>query len=304
MTDTSLEVLETERVGEPQMEGNSMEVNVPIDPAKAAVRDRVVADLMQESADLRDLLAGLAESDWTKPTPAAGWSIGDQVTHLAFFDDSTTSAMTDREEFLLERAMLLSHGDAFPDVVADLYRGLSAEEGIAWFERSRARLLDAFRAADPSARLPWFGPDMSVVSSATARLMESWAHGQDIADALGVERTPTARLRHVADLGVRTLGFAFRLRERPVPTVPVWVELTAPSGELWTWGDSDATDTVRGSALDFCLVVTQRRNPADTTLQIDGTTATEWISIAQAYAGAPGPGRPAVVSSGVEGESA
>lgn len=261
--------------------------------AKLAVRDRVVADLADETVALGKILAALGPSDWTRPTPAEGWSICDQITHLAFFDDSTRLALTDRESFLAQKANLLSHGDAFPDVVAVEYRSLSAESGIAWLERSRADLLAVFSATDPSARLPWFGPDMSVVSSATARLMETWAHGQDVADALGVVREPTSRLRHIADLGVRTFGFAFQLRDRPVPTVPVRVELIGPDGDEWVWGPEYAKDSVSGSALDFCLVATQRRNPADTDLRVSGAIATEWISIAQAYAGAPGPGRPA-----------
>ncbi|HEY4417880.1 MAG TPA: maleylpyruvate isomerase family mycothiol-dependent enzyme, partial [Pseudonocardia sp.] len=118
-----------------------------------------------------------------------------------------------------------------------------------------------------------------------------WAHGQDIADALGVRREPTDRLRHVAHLGVRTAGFSFALHGRAAPSVPVRVELVGPSGDVWAWGDADAADRVSGDALDFCLVVTQRRNVADTGLEVVGPVATEWISIAQAFAGEPGPGR-------------
>ena len=45
---------------------------------------------------------------------------------------------------------------------------------------------------------------------ATARLMETFAHGRDVADALGAHaRAATARLRHVCHLGVRTRGFAY-----------------------------------------------------------------------------------------------
>jgi uncharacterized protein (TIGR03084 family) len=122
--------------------------------------------------------------------------------------------------------------------------------------------------------------------------METWAHGQDIADALGVPRKPTTRLLHIADLGVRTLPFSFRLRGRATPVVSVRVELDGPDGSTWAWGPADASDTVSGSALDFCLVVTQRRHVHDTGLRVAGPVAAEWMSIAQAFAGAPGPGRP------------
>jgi uncharacterized protein (TIGR03084 family) len=133
---------------------------------------------------------------------------------------------------------------------------------------------------------------MRPASSVTARLMETWAHGQDVVDTLGVVRRPTARLRHVAHLGVATLGWSFRVRGLPVPEEPVLVELTGPHGELWTWGPDDAADRVTGPAEDFCLVVTQRRHRGDTALVATGPVADAWLDVAQAYAGAPGTGRP------------
>jgi uncharacterized protein (TIGR03084 family) len=132
---------------------------------------------------------------------------------------------------------------------------------------------------------------MKARSMLTARLMETWAHGQDIADGLGVERVPTDRLRHVAHLGVRTVGFAFAAHGRPAPEVPIRFELRSPGGELWRWGPEDAADRVSGPALDFCLLVTQRRHRDDLALTAEGTTARAWLPIAQAFAGPPGEGR-------------
>jgi uncharacterized protein (TIGR03084 family) len=147
-----------------------------------------------------------------------------------------------------------------------------------------------FAGLDGAKRVPWYGPPMSVTSSLTARLMETWAHGQDVADALGVELEPTSRLRHVAHIGVRTMGFS---STRTASLGAVRVELTAPdSDDVWTWGDAEAANRVTGPALDFCLVVTQRRHRDDTALETTGAVADEWLSIAQAYAGEPGPGRP------------
>jgi uncharacterized protein (TIGR03084 family) len=149
-----------------------------------------------------------------------------------------------------------------------------------------------------AARIPWYGADMSITSAVTARLMETWAHGQDIADALAIRREPTDRLRSIAHLGVATRPFSFRLRGLPVPQEEVTVELIAPSGEVWRWGDSKAAQRVTGTALDFCLVVTQRRNVADTALVTTGPAATEWMALAQCFAGGPGPGRPPSRGSG------
>jgi uncharacterized protein (TIGR03084 family) len=133
---------------------------------------------------------------------------------------------------------------------------------------------------------------MAARSFATARLMETWAHGQDVADALGVRREPTDRLRHVAHIGVRARPFSYAVRGLDVPAGEVYVALDPPSGgEPWTWNDPTAPDRISGPALDFCLVVTQRRHPADTSLVVDGPLAAEWIAIAQAFAGPPGEGR-------------
>src|SRR5262249_28661440 len=144
---------------------------------------------------------------------------------------------------------------------------------------------------DPRARLPWFGPPMSARTFATARLEETWGHGQDVADALGVTRPATDRLHHVAHLGVITRAYSFTNQGRPAPAADVRVELTGPVGQAWAWGGAGAADRVSGPALDFCLVVTRRRHHADTGLVIEGPVAAEWMLRAQAFAGPPGPGR-------------
>jgi uncharacterized protein (TIGR03084 family) len=201
-------------------------------------------------------------------------------------------ALADPEGFRAAAAEVMARGPDFPDQVAVEARALSADEVLAWFTSARGALVAAFGAADPGARLPWYGPDMSAASSVTARLMETWAHGQDVADALGVERSPTARLRHIAHLGVATRAHSYRLRRREAPDTPVRVELDAPDGGTWTWGDPDATDRVTGPAVDLCLVVTQRRHLDATALEAS-VGARDWLVIAQAFAGAPGPGRAA-----------
>jgi uncharacterized protein (TIGR03084 family) len=137
---------------------------------------------------------------------------------------------------------------------------------------------------------------MSLASSVTARIMETWAHGQDIADALGVIREPSMRLRHIAHIGVGARAYSFGVRELEVPEVPIRVELNAPDGSIWSWGPEDAADRVTGDALDFCLLVIQRRHRDETRLEITGPAADAWMSIAQAFAGAAGPGRPAPVA--------
>ena len=149
-----------------------------------------------------------------------------------------------------------------------------------------ADIAEQMATLDPKARLPWYGPQMSARSFATARMMEVWAHGQDIYDVLGKQRTPTSRLKHIAHIGVTTFGWTFVNRKLPVPAVVPHVALTGPDGSTWTWGEPSSTDFVSGDAEEFCLVVTQRRNIADTALHCGGSAA-QWLPIAQCFAGPP-----------------
>ncbi|NMI00755.1 TIGR03084 family metal-binding protein [Pseudonocardia acidicola] len=260
-------------------------------PVTRDFMDALADDLAAESAALRALLAGLDEDDWRRDTPAAGWTIADQVSHLAHFDDVAVQSATDPEAFRTELEKAVAAGGIDPDQIAERYRELTGMQLLAWFDDARARLIRDFRGLDPSLRVPWFGPAMSAASSLTARIMETWAHGQDVADTVGVQREPTDRLRHVAHIGVGARPFSYAVNGKDAPTAPVRVELTAPSGAVWTWGPEDAADRVTGPALDFCLAVTQRRHRDDTALQITGPAAAEWMSIAQAFAGTAGTGR-------------
>jgi uncharacterized protein (TIGR03084 family) len=251
----------------------------------------LIEDLAAETAALREILDPLTGPEWQLPTPAPGWTIADQVSHLAYFDGVAVASATDPDAFAAELARSSAGTGLDPDAVAAQHRQLSAAQLREWFGDARAELLSVFASLDPAARVPWFGPPMSVAASLTARLMETWAHGQDIADAVGVRREPTHRLRHVAHIGVGARPYSYVAHGLPVPAEPVRVELTAPSAEMWTWGPADAADRVTGPALDFCLLVTQRRHRSDTAVRAEGQVAEHWLTIAQAFAGPPGAGR-------------
>jgi uncharacterized protein (TIGR03084 family) len=252
----------------------------------------LAGDLAAETAVTRDLVADLSEDGWRTPTPAPGWTIADQIGHLAYFDEMAVKSAVRPEEFAAELAAMQDPGAAIdPDALAARYRDRSGAQILAWFDAARAMLLGTFAGLDPGLRVPWFGPAMSAASSLTARFMETWAHTQDIADALGVTREATDRLRHVAHIGVGARAFSYAAHGRPAPDTPVYVALTAPSGAIWTWGPADAADRVSGPALDFCLLVTQRRHRGDLDLAVAGQGARQWVAIAQAFAGPPGAGR-------------
>jgi uncharacterized protein (TIGR03084 family) len=246
----------------------------------------LLTDLQAESADLDAIVEAAGPGALSTPTPAEGWSVGDTMGHLWYFDREGRRAIEDPAAFRAGVSQLLADPDNSLNSILEETRRLDESLIPAWREERRL-IVDALRQVDPNTRIPWYGPAMSPMSFGTARLMETWAHGQDIADALGVSRTPTNRLRHVAHLGVSTRRFSYAARGQEPPAKAVYVALTGPSGDEWTWGDPSAADSVRGPALDFCLLVTQRRLVSELDLTITGDAAVEWMSIAQAFAGPP-----------------
>lgn len=249
----------------------------------------LAAELGEESDELVDLLRALSPGDWKRSTPAPGWDVSAQIAHLALVEERALTSIADPEAYSLLRSRDVNEG--LLATATESYRQLPPDRLLAVFLEVRARFTDAAKAADPTTRIAWYGPDMSLASTISARLMETWAHGQDIRDAFGRPPCASARLRHVARLGVAARGFSFAIRKLPAPTEAVAVSLQAPDGETWEYGEAGARHHVSGPALDFCLVVTQRRHPADTSLVATSGPAAEWLSIAQAFAGAPGQGR-------------
>ncbi|MCW2495883.1 TIGR03084 family metal-binding protein [Jatrophihabitans sp.] len=255
--------------------------------------DTVLDDLLAEGAVLDGLVAELDDAGWATPTPATGWTIAHQVAHLAWTDQASVLAATDAAAFNAELTNALATMETYVDDAAEAGAAIPRAELLTAWRSGRSALAAALRAVPDGTKIPWFGPPMSATSMATARLMETWAHGQDIVDALGAERPATGRIRQVAHIGTRTRDYAYLINNRTAPAEPFRVELVAPDGELWTWGPEGAAQRVTGPALDFCLLVTQRRNRADLALVATGPDAEEWLDIAQAFAGPPGAGRPA-----------
>ena len=246
---------------------------------------------LDAEGDSLDAVVELLNLDgWDLPTPSPGWRIRDQIGHLAFFDERGRMAAHDPDAFIAERDAALADFDAFERLAGRMGNEYSGLLLLSAWRTARGSCLDALALLPDGVRLPWYGPPMSLRSFVTARMMETWAHGQDVVDALRdagaeVERPPTDRLRHICHLGFATRGWSYTVRGQEPPSTPVRVELVLPSGASWSAGDEAAGDSVTGSAEDFCLVVTQRRNVANTALDVVGPAATEWMSIAQAFAG-------------------
>jgi uncharacterized protein (TIGR03084 family) len=249
-------------------------------------------DLEAEHAELDAMVAGLDEIGWRLQTPAPGWTIRDQLAHLAFVEGRAALALEDADAFAVALASDRADADEFA------YRmgggGLPAQGApvLEVWREVGARFLALARTIDPSARVPWYGPPMRPASMVSARIMETWAHAEDVAETVGVTRPPTARLRHIAHLGAGARAWSYTVNGLEPDPAPVRVELDAPDGDTWSWGEKGASDSVRGPAIDFCRVVTRRRHVGDTALEVVGPTATKWMSIAQAFAGPPGPPPP------------
>jgi uncharacterized protein (TIGR03084 family) len=251
----------------------------------------MVADLRAESDELDALVADLPATRWADATPAQGWTIAHQIAHLLWTDRVALIAVTDEAGFAAVLEQAARNPTVFVDEGAQELAAVAPEQLLTDWRATRARLHDELLAVPDGRKLPWFGPPMSAASMATARLMETWAHGLDVADTLGVKRPATARLRSIAHIGVRTRDFAFAINGLDVPAEPFRVELRAPDGSTWPWGPQDASQRVSGSAEDFCMLVTQRRPRSALDVHAVGTDAEKWLGIAQAFAGPPGTGR-------------
>ncbi len=248
-----------------------------------------VNDLIDESEALYDLVADLDDTGLARHTQFKNWTISDVLAHLFFWNRMAELSLQDEKTLLdmlnrLSRAMPATGMRAFEDDELDRQSGTALRD--AWRSHYRS-MAEVYADVDPKLRVKWAGPDMSVRSSVTARLMETWAHAQAVYDALGAERINSDRIKGIAVLGVNTFGWAFKNRGLPVPERRPSVSLAAPSGAIWTWGELQDDERIEGDAVEFCQVVTQTRNVADTGLTIVGDVATQWMSIAQCFAGPP-----------------
>lgn len=251
----------------------------------------IISALADEHAELDQMVGGLNHAGWITPTPAEPWTVSDQICHLAFFDEKAALSVSDPTAFARDLNLTLARGvEAFLDGHLERGAALSKPELAEWWRQAHRDMLVAFSRCDPDREVPWYGPSMKARSSAAARLMEAWAHGTDIADGLGISRPPTARLFHVAALGVKTFSWSFINRGLEVPAPRVRVELRGPDGEVRVWNEAEA-DRIYGPVEDFCRVVTQRAHIDRTRLTVEGAIARRWMEIAQVFAGPPGPGR-------------
>ena len=237
-----------------------------------------VDDLGAEGDALHQFLETLDDHHWEMETPFKDRTVNWVVQHLHDADRWTVHSVTDPDGF---RAWVKDRS---------LVKDAEILQGKELLQRWRDYFQDlcvALDAADPDVRAPWFGPDMGIRMMATARQMETWAHGQDIYDLLHVTRTNTDRIRNICHIGVRTFGWTFVNRKLEAPTPIPYVRLESPSGAIWEWNNPSEKDYVAGAAVEFAHVVTQGRNIAEADLEVHGPSAHAWMDIAQCFAGPP-----------------
>lgn len=249
--------------------------------------EKLIAELVAEQDYLDDAIRGAPIECWNAASPAEGWLMRDCVAHLA--EGDTTAAVIAETRTYPEGER--RGGDGVVTARQIEARELSIEELLSWWRESRNRLATALRPFDARDRLPWAGNEMSVRSFTTARLMEAWSHGLDALETADVSPIDTDRLKNIAHLGYATRDFTYRNHGLNPDPEPLYIELTSPSGAIWTWGSNETVHRITGSAGDFCRVVTQRINYRDTALVYSSSTAEEFLKIAQAFAGPPGAGR-------------
>jgi uncharacterized protein (TIGR03084 family) len=247
-------------------------------------------DFRSESRALAAILEPLSEADFDKVTQFKNWTINDVIGHLHMFNVAADLTLEDGDlfaEFFARIAEGVAQGQSFLETQYPFLDGLKGRALFhAWAETSE-NVADNYAKADPKARLKWAGPDMGARSSITARQMETWAHGQEVFDILGIVRQEKDRIKNIVHLGVNTFAWSFINRGQPVPELAPYVELTAPSGDVWTWNEPQSDNSIKGAAYQFAQVVTQVRSFADTALSASGQTAQDWMQIAQCFAGPP-----------------
>lgn len=247
-------------------------------------------DFLDESEALFRLLDGRDENVYDRKTLFKDWTINEVICHLHAWNRAADMSLSAPEEFAQYREQVIAHiagGRPLREFDTAVAAGLRGQKLLDTWRGFCVAMSERFATVDPKLRLQWVGPGMSARSSITARLMETWAHAQEVYDVLGVTRVDTDRIRNIVQLGVNTFGWTFSNRGLEVPPDPPYLRLTAPSGEIWEWNEPSDANRIEGQANEFCQVVTQVRNIADTGLKVTGDTATRWMAIAQCFAGGP-----------------
>lgn len=247
-------------------------------------------DYCDECNALYALLTPLSDDAFAYSTLFKGWTINDVLGHLHMYDQAAVITLDDDNAYTAFDGPTLEalvRGVPLTTYTAQWLDGLKGRALLQQWHEFAGEVARRYAELDSDKRVVWGKVRMSARSCISARLMETWSHGQAVYDRLGKIRDEHDRIKSIAFLGVNTFGFSFTNRKLEPPAEKPFVRLVAPSGAIWTWNAPDVQSSVEGSAVEFCQVVAQTRNVADTKLVIKGDAATRWMAIAQCFAGLP-----------------
>lgn len=252
----------------------------------------VLDDFVLEAAAFRDLVRPLTDEQWELVTPAEPWRVRDQVAHLAFVFELAAAAASDEARFAAMTAPAAEVGfDTAVNHALRLFNSGTPDEVLARFDTAVEHVVGALGAHSPDDVVPWLVRPLPAEVLTAAGMLELVAHGQDVADAVGVEVVRTDRVRHLVPFVHRTIPFGYLGRGMEVPARAFRFAVSLPSGEPVEVGDTDAPNLVCGQAADLVLLAARRRHPHDLVLHAMGPDAAGYLEVAQSYRGAAGPDR-------------
>ena len=247
-------------------------------------------DFRDESDSIYGVLSSLSDDDFKKETLFKKWTFNDVIGHLHIWNYAANISLINEEEFdkyAIDALKVLGNGGSIREFERTILKEINGKELLTLWKNYYSEVADNFATADPKKRVKWMGPDMSVRSSITARLMETWSHSQALYDALGIVRKNQDRIKNIVILGNNTFKWCYLVHGKSLPEETPYLKLTAPSGEVWEFNDKENINKIEGLAEEFCQVVAQVRNIKDVNLTLTGDIAKQWMSIAQCFAGPP-----------------
>ena len=242
----------------------------------------ILSDLVAEEQSLDQFLQRINPRDWKRTKVWHGWTVQEVVSHLASTEEYAFDALSAGGGRLKELATFGSM-DALNAAGIKPGDGMRPQDVIERWRGARAKDVEELSRLEAADRVPWFHGDMSARSFATARLMESWAHGLDLYEAVDAEVEDTPRIRHIAWLAWRSLPHVFREAGEDYPT-EVRVELMAPGYAKWVFGPEDSDNVIKGQAGEWCRVAVGRLNLEDAgTLKAQGPLAERALELVRAH---------------------
>jgi len=245
-------------------------------------------DFYEESRDIHYILKNISEDKLDTVTQFKSWSFNDIIRHLHVWNIAAYKSLqgeNEWEKFNSRLQLFFKNGKKLSDFEKNFTENINGKELIDKWQTTFKEVSKTFRKESSKKRVKWVGPDMSVISSISARHMETWAHSQAIYDSLGKIRENNDRILNIVIIGNNTFNWTYKINNKEIPINRPYLKLIAPSGKIWEFNDPENLDKIEGLAEEFCQVVTQVRNIKDLNLKLNGKTASEWMSIAQCFAG-------------------